>query len=88
MTEAYHMDCMEAMAQMRDNEFDLAIVDPPYGISVNKMQLGSGKYKTDKKWDDNTIEFIPKGKKLAGRYILVRLKKASEKNWLLFKAKQ
>jgi site-specific DNA-methyltransferase (adenine-specific) len=27
---------MEAMSQMRDNEFDLAIVDPPYGIEVNK----------------------------------------------------
>ncbi len=32
MTEAFNMDCLEAMAQMKDNEFDLAIVDPPYGI--------------------------------------------------------
>jgi len=23
---------MEAMKQMKDNQFDLAIVDPPYGI--------------------------------------------------------
>ena len=28
----YNQDCMEAMKQMSDNEFDLAIVDPPYGI--------------------------------------------------------
>jgi len=27
-----HGDCMEYMKEMKDNEFDLAIVDPPYGI--------------------------------------------------------
>lgn len=26
------MDCLEAMRQMKDNEFDLAVVDVPYGI--------------------------------------------------------
>ena len=26
-----HGDCMEAMAKMKDKEYDLAIVDPPYG---------------------------------------------------------
>lgn len=26
----YHADCMEVMKQFKDNEFDLAIVDPPY----------------------------------------------------------
>ena len=31
MTEAFNMDCMEAMKQMKDNAFDLAIVDPVYG---------------------------------------------------------
>ena len=31
MTEVFNMDCMQAMAQMKDNEFDLAIVDPVYG---------------------------------------------------------
>lgn len=29
---AYCMDCMEAMRQMPDKAFELAIVDPPYGI--------------------------------------------------------
>jgi len=45
---------MEAMKEMEDNQFDLAIVDPPYGIDVNKMTLGSGKYKSDKQWDSTT----------------------------------
>ena len=31
MTEAFNMDCMKAMKQMKDNEYDLAIVDPVYG---------------------------------------------------------
>ncbi len=29
-----HCDCMEAMKGMEDNQFDLAICDPPYGIKV------------------------------------------------------
>ena len=35
MTIAYNQDCLEAMKQMKDNEFDLAIVDPPYGIGID-----------------------------------------------------
>jgi len=31
----YHGDCMEAMALMPDKAFELALVDPPYGINVN-----------------------------------------------------
>ena len=30
-SEAYNMDCMEAMRTFPDNYFDLAVVDPPYG---------------------------------------------------------
>jgi len=30
----YCMDCMEAMKQFPDKFFDLAIVDPPYGINL------------------------------------------------------
>ena len=32
MIELLNMDCMEYMKTCKDNEFDLAIVDPPYGI--------------------------------------------------------
>jgi len=34
------------------------------------------------------VEFTLKGKKLKGRYVLVRLKKAEGKNWLLLKGKE
>jgi len=32
----YNEDCLEAMKKMSDNQFDLAIVDPPYGINIAK----------------------------------------------------
>ena len=32
--ELLHIDCMEYMATQPDNAFDLAIVDPPYGIDA------------------------------------------------------
>lgn len=31
----YHMDCMQGMKEFSDQYFDLAIVDPPYGIRVD-----------------------------------------------------
>ena len=34
------MDCMEYMRGLPDKAFDLAIVDPPYGIDVNSMNMG------------------------------------------------
>lgn len=57
-----NMDCMELMKQFPDKHFDLAIVDPPYGINIGNAQLGkgggvakSGNY-TKKNWDKD----IPK----------------------------
>lgn len=32
MNDAYNVDCMEYMRGVPDNFFDLAVVDPPYGI--------------------------------------------------------
>ena len=34
-TRAYNVDCMEYMATLPDKAFDLAIVDPPYGLGVD-----------------------------------------------------
>jgi site-specific DNA-methyltransferase (adenine-specific) len=34
-SEVYNSDCLEAMRQMEDNAFNLAIVDPPYGIGIS-----------------------------------------------------
>ena len=49
-------DCMNVMSKYEDNHFDLAIVDPPYGLDSKSMQ-GSGKLKhrilntSDTSWD-------------------------------------
>lgn len=52
----YNMDCMEGMKEIPDKFFDLAIVDPPYGINVTKMNMGSRRtVKPNKKtWDSKT----------------------------------
>src|SRR6185436_11282878 len=46
-------DCMEAMKGFPDKFFELAVVDPEYGIDAGNMQMGSGKNKLYKKgnWD-------------------------------------
>ena len=41
-----------------------------------------------KVWDEKMIEFTVQGKRMKGRYVLVRLKKAGEKSWLLLKGKE
>lgn len=41
ISEAYHGDCMDLMAQFPDKFFDLAVVDPPYGINAANMNMGS-----------------------------------------------
>jgi DNA ligase D-like protein (predicted ligase)/DNA ligase D-like protein (predicted 3'-phosphoesterase) len=41
-----------------------------------------------KVWDEKMVEFTLNGKRLKGRYVLVRLKKAGEKSWLLLKGKE
>ena len=38
MIELINGDCMEALKGFNDDQFDLAIVDPPYGIGIDKKQ--------------------------------------------------
>ena len=57
----FHADCMEIMQQYHDKYFDLAIVEPPYGINADtkqdkvvKMKESAGNYKvlnTAETWD-------------------------------------
>lgn len=45
MNEAYNIDCMEYMRNLPDKAFDLAVVDPPYGIGITGKNRGGGYYK-------------------------------------------
>lgn len=44
-----HVDCMDMMRECPDKHFDLAIVDPPYGISAVSMNMGDGFYNKGRK---------------------------------------
>jgi len=51
----YCADCLPAMRKMADNQYELCICDPPYGIDAGKMTMGSGKHKFKKGTWDNSI---------------------------------
>jgi len=52
MIKLYNADCLEAMRLMDDNSFELAIVDPPYGIGISSNPV---RQKHKKKSWDNAI---------------------------------
>jgi site-specific DNA-methyltransferase (adenine-specific) len=53
-SEVYLEDCVSGMKRYADNHFDLAIVDPPYGINVNMnmgVRKGEKRKHQSKDWD-------------------------------------
>ena len=51
MIELLNCDCMEYMATVPDKYFDLAIVDPPYGINQEaKMRHSQKPMEKHKRW--------------------------------------
>jgi site-specific DNA-methyltransferase (adenine-specific) len=44
MIELLNIDCMEYMATLPDKAFDLAVVDPPYGLGISVVNSG-GRFK-------------------------------------------
>jgi len=53
-------DNMKLMARYEDNHFDLAIVDPPYGIERFKKGFGTTRFKMDDRTAKNGIEWDSK----------------------------
>ena len=47
MIDILHCDCMDFMATCENNSFDLAIVDPPYGINAPNMNMGNNQNRKD-----------------------------------------
>ena len=74
--------------------------DHPYDYGsfegeIPKGQYGAGTVKIwdkvnyePKLWENDKIEVTLNGQRLKGRYILVRLKKAGDKDWLVLKGKE
>jgi bifunctional non-homologous end joining protein LigD len=67
-------------------KFEGIIPEGQYGAGTVKI-WDTGTFE-QKVWEENKIEFTLDGRKLKGRYILVRLKRAGEKSWLLLKGRQ
>ena len=58
-SEVYLEDCVKALKRFNDNHFDLAIVDPPYGINISSAGgyyhvkgKGQANPHTKKDWDN------------------------------------
>ena len=48
-------DCEEYLKTIPNGTYDIGIIDPPYGIGVNKMTLGNGRnkiYRGNDDWDN------------------------------------
>ncbi len=58
MIDLNNQDCLEAMRQMTDNQFDLAIVDPPYGLGDAVVNSG-GRFKRYENKNGNWDKDIP-----------------------------
>ena len=69
---------MELMARYEDNHFDLAIIDPPYGIgessndNKSRSKLAKSKNYGYKNWDDNipTKEYFKELKRISKNQII------------------
>lgn len=58
MIDLKNQDCLEAMRQMTDNQFDLAVVDPPYGLGKAVVNSG-GRFKRYENKNGNWDTDIP-----------------------------
>jgi site-specific DNA-methyltransferase (adenine-specific) len=59
MIEMLNCDCMEYMATLPDNAFDLAIVDPPYGIELEGKNVIKNKSDSDKVFETMWDSYRP-----------------------------
>ena len=65
-----NMDCMELMREYDDNHFDLAIVDPPYGIGISSNPVRQSH--TKKEWDSSipNAEYFKELKRVSKNQII------------------
>lgn len=67
LNKFYNMDCMEGMKRYPDKYFELAIVDPPYGINAPNMRMGSSENRTVGGYPGvSTAERLKKGRLNSG----------------------
>lgn len=78
-SEVFNLDCMEGMRQFPDKYFELAIVDPPYGLNENshrqnerRSNLAASKKYHDSVWrqDKPQAEYFEHLKRTCRNYII------------------
>jgi site-specific DNA-methyltransferase (adenine-specific) len=78
----YNANCMEVMKTFKDKQFDLAIIDPPYGVDINSSGTHFKEKYEIKDWDKATPndEYFKELKRVSknqiiwgGNYFLDRL---------------
>lgn len=80
LSTVYLMDCIEGMKQFPDNFFDLAVVDPPYGIGIDgqKQSINLNNPKANRKahdfkgWDNQipTAEYFTELERVSKNQII------------------
>jgi len=91
-------DNMKLMARYEDNHFDLAIVDPPYGIGIDgqkenkKGKKSDRKYHKQKQWDNaipnkdyfNELQRVSKNQIIWGANYFVEHLTKGTKGWIVW----
>ena len=91
-------DNMELMARYEDNHFDLAVVDPPYGIGISgqkeqkKGKKSDRKYHKEKDWDNaipnknyfNELQRVSKNQIIWGANYFVKHLNKGTKGWIVW----
>ncbi len=84
----------------KDRHLAVEVEDHPldyadFAGTIPKGQYGAGTviiwdkgHYATKFWENDKIEVILDGQRLKGRYVLVRLKRGGDKNWLMLKGKE
>lgn len=95
----YNMDCMDGMKQFPDNFFDLAIVDPPYGLgidgqkeSISKNPKHNRKQHIRKSWDSSIPDKdyfyelfrVSKNQIIFGANYFVKYLNTGTKGWIVW----
>jgi site-specific DNA-methyltransferase (adenine-specific) len=62
ISEVFNTDCLEAMKSYSDNYFELAIVDPPYGIKRFEKPSGKTRFSSSKLMQENGLTWDNKPK--------------------------
>lgn len=76
MIELHNIDCMEYLATCQDKEFDLAIVDPQYGLGEDKGKPSRNRYASveymEKDWDNEpmSVEYFQELQRVCKKFII------------------